>query len=356
VPRLCRTLAASFALSLAPAAAFAQTPAPAAAGTTPRYQLTVDSARHEVVITVGPYDVPSDSGVEDPMATMPMDDILSPIMTWPLRTAIRGYHLTVEDRTGRPLPRRLLHHYGVVDVDRRELLYSAVQNLIGGGAESDDVVLPRTVGVPLEAGHRLAVYFMWKNRSGHDLHGVFLRLRILWIAGNQRPPPRLVMPFWVDVNYHPGGTDVYDVPPGGCVRAYGFTLPSSGHLLALGGHLHAYGSSLRLEDAETGATIARVVARRDPDGTVRGMSRSIFGAFGEGPRLLAGHRYRVVATYDNPTPDTLRGMMGVVGGLFLPDDPGTWPALDPGAPTYIRGRDLRVWEAGMDAVGTATRR
>src|SRR5205807_491889 len=188
-------------------------------------------------------------------------------------------HLTVEDSAGRPLSRRLLHHYGVIDLDRRELAYPILHHLLGGGAESEGVVLPSTVGIPLEAGERLAIYFMWHNPAGHDLHGVYLRLRVPWIAGNQQPRPTLAMPFWLDVNLHIGGSDAFDVPPGGCTRTYAFTLPVSGHLLAASGHLHEFGSSIRLEDAETGAGIVRVVARRDPNGTVLSVSRKLFGIF-----------------------------------------------------------------------------
>ena len=338
------SIAIGIALALIPAAT-----APASTQVAPRYVVSVDSAHREIVITLGPYDVPADSGMEDHMDMPLMTDVLSPIMTWPMRTMIRGYRLTIEDSAGHPLSRRLLHHYGVVQLDRRELVYPALQNLIGGGAETDDVILPSTVGTPLEAGDRFAVYFMWKNRTGRPFHRVSLRIHLLWIAGNQQPRPTPVMPFWVDVNYHPGGSDTYDVPPGGDTRAYAFTLPVSGHLLVVGGHLHAYGSSMRVEDAETSQGIVRVTAHREPDGTVRHVSRKVFGFFGAGPHLIAGHRYLLVVSYDNPTTDTLRNIMGVLGGLFVPDDIAAWPPLDRTATLYIRGRELQSWEARVTA-------
>src|SRR5689334_1043835 len=324
------SLATYVALALAPCAVLAQN--------APRYAVSVDSTHREIMITLGPYDIPPDAGMDDAMAIMPTADVLSPIMTWPMRTAIHGYRLTVEDSAGHPLSRRLLHHYGIIDLDRRELVYPALQNLVGGGAETDDVVLPRTVGVPLEAGDRLAVYFMWKNHSGRAFHGVSLRFHLLLVDGNQLPRPTLVMPFWVDVNFHAGASDAYDVPPGGSTRTYAFTLPVSGHLLAASAHLHSYGSCVELEDAETGARIVRLVAQRDSDGTVRSISRKLFGVFGEGPRLRAGHHYLMTVSYDNPTPDTLRAIMGVLGGLFVPDNVAAWPPLDRTGPLYIRGR------------------
>lgn len=310
------------------------------------FQLNVDSAQREVVITLGPYHVASDSGMEGmTMADMQMADVLSPPFAWPLNTWVHGYHLTVEDSAGNPLPRRLLHHYGIIDFDRRELAYPVIQHLLGGGAETGDVVLPTTVGIPVTAGHRLAVYFMWHNAGGKDLDGVYLRLRILWIAGNQQPRPTLAMPFWLDVNYHAADSDEFAVPPGGCTQMYAFTLPVGGHLLAASGHLHEFGASVRLEDAETGDVIVRVVAHRDSNGTVREVSRKLFGIFGEGPHLEAQHRYLLVVSYENPTRDTLTGMMGLLGGLFVPDDLADWPALDRHDPTYLA--DLRFWENAL---------
>ena len=163
-------------------------------GVSASFQMIVDSAAREVVITIGPYHVPSDSGMEDMKMDMAMADVLSPRFAWPMNTWVRGYQLTVADSAGRPLSRRLLHHYGVLEFDRRELAYPAIQHLLGGGAETGDVVLPKTVGIPLAAGDRLAMYFMWHNAAGRDLDGVYLRLRIFWIAAISCRGPRWCSP------------------------------------------------------------------------------------------------------------------------------------------------------------------
>jgi len=326
------------ALGLVPGA-FAQTPA--------SMRITVDSARREVAIVLGPYHVASDAGMEDmpemDMGSMPR--IVSPRFAWPVTAWVRGFQVTVEDSLGHALPRRLLHHYGVLDFDRRELAYPVIQHLLGGGAETPDVTLPKTVGIPLAAGDRMAVYFMWHNMTGSDLDGVYLRLRVFWIAGNQLPRPTLAQPFWLDANWQVGVGNEFDVPPGGCSRTYTFELPLSGRLLAVSGHVHEHGRSVRLEDAESGDVIVQVVAHREADGTVRNVSRKLFGIFGDGPHLKAHHRYRLVVTYDNPTAEPLTGMMGLLGGLFVPDDMTAWPALDRRDPTYLV--DLNVWEARM---------
>jgi hypothetical protein len=138
----------------------------------------------------------------------------------------------------------------------------------------------------------------------------------------------------MDVNLTVGGSNTFDVPPGRSSKAYEFTLPMSGRLLGVGGHLHDYGSSVRLEDAETGKEITRVVAKRDPSGKVLGVSHELFAVRGEGLKLRGGHRYRVVGEYDNPTKQTIhQGAMAHMVGLFVPDDMSKWPAIDPNDPT-----------------------
>jgi hypothetical protein len=60
------------------------------------------------------------------------------------------------------------------------------------------------------------------------------------------------------------------------------------------------------------------------------MERHLFGVTGDGLRLKAGHRYRVVAVYDNPTPDTLvKGAMGSLVGIFAPRNLADWPRIEP---------------------------
>lgn len=315
----------------------------------PGFRLTIDSAHREAVIRLGPYHVPSDSGM-DMSTMMDMGDIMSPRFIWPMNVLVRSYELRILDSTGRLLPRRLLHHYGMMDWDRRELVYPVMFHAFAGGAESGDFALPTTVGVPFVAGNRMAFYFMWRNEGGRVYDGVFIEARLRWIPENQVPRPTPALPFFVDVNYHPGGASEFDDPPGGCTRTYAFTLGTSGRLLGLGAHLHQWGSSVRLEDAETGKVIGRMEARRDADGEVVSVSRKLYGVFGEGPHLEGGHRYLLVVSYDNPTRDTVHGVMGYLGGLFVPDDLRKWPVIDTANAEYLK--DLHGWESGLPGGST----
>src|SRR5207247_10147210 len=117
-----------------------------------------------------------------------------------------------------------------------------------------------------------------------------------------------------------------------------FSPPLSGHLLVVTGHLHDYGTLVKLVDAATGKTLVQVNAKRDSLGLVLSIPRKRLAIRGEGLSLTAGHRYRVVGVFDNPTRDTSYGAMAHMVGLFAPNHYREWPALD-SADLYYR-RDL----------------
>jgi hypothetical protein len=249
----------------------------------------------------------------------------------------RGFKYEIVDAKGNVLDRRLMHHMIMVNFDRRQLLYSAVERIAGAGSETDDASVPKTIGVPLSRGMDLGFYIMWHNESGQDLDGVYLKYTMLWTPTNQNPRPITSLPIYMDVNLTVGGSNTFDVPPGRSEKAYEFTLPVGGRLLGVGGHMHDYGSFVKLEDAESGKELARVNAKRDSTGKVLGMSRKLFGVSGEGLKLKPNHRYKVVGVYDNPTSETrTRGAMAHMVGLFVPDDMNQWPAVDKTDPTMRR--------------------
>lgn len=307
---------------------------PRPAGPPTHFAVSVDSSRHQLVLTLGPYDLPTEPDM--PMMDMQGMEDHSPRFLWPAETWLRAYQIRVTDAQGHALPARLLHHFALVDFDRRDLVYPVVDRVFGGGGETGDVSLPIGIAVRVPAGDHMGFYFMWHNETGADLNGVTLRISFSWTPRNEQPAPELIVPFWVDVNYHAGDDNTYSAPPGGVVKSWVFSFPVSGHLLAAGGHLHAWGAAIRLEDSTSGRVIADVGVDRAPNGELRKVSRQLFGIWGMGPHLEAGRRYRVVAVYDNPTDTTLTGLMGILGGLFSPDHPGEWPALDRSDSTYQR--------------------
>ncbi len=300
----------------------------------PPLKVTVDSARHEVVVISGPWKLVNMPPMDDHHMMMAMGNE-SPVQRfeWPVEGWFRGFRYDLVDANDNVLDRRIMHHMIMVNFDRRQLLYSAVERLAGAGAETEDASVPKTIGVPMTPGTKLGMYIMWHNETGKDLDAVYLRYRMAFTPKNQNPRPVSSLPIYMDVNLTVGGSNTFDVPPGKSSKAYEFTLPTSGRLLGVGGHLHDYGVSVRLEDAATNKEITRVVAKRDSAGRVLSVSRKLFGVSGDGLKLKGGHQYRVVGEYDNPTKTTAHGAMAHMVGLFVPEDMSKWPAVDPKDPT-----------------------
>lgn len=314
---------------------------PAARDTLPRSAHTtvaLDSAYREVVVTVGPFHVPQAMAMsEEEMMAMMMSqqDTVVGIFEWPRSAWFHGAKLEVVDGNGAHLPRRLLHHLNVMNFDRRQLVYPILERTFAFGQETEDMSVPASIGMPLLRGQHLGVVVMWNNQTGRDIDDAFVRLTFKLNPRNQWPQPMTVLPFFADVHMVAGGFDTLSVPPGGRVITWEFTVPIGGHLLAVSGHLHDHGRTVRLEDAATRDEIVTVESRRDSTGHVSGMSRALLALLTDGPHLQAGRLYRLVVTYDNPTGATLTGMMGMMGGIFAPDNPRAWPSIDVNDRDYL---------------------
>jgi hypothetical protein len=301
----------------------------------------VDPAKHAVVITLGPCVVPA-LGTMPGMSQMEMmghgpgHEDVRVHFRWPADVWMRSFDLKLFDRNHQRLDQpTTMHHMELLDFDRRQVIYPMVERVFGLGEETGSAKVPRSVGLPLDAGMDMALYVMWNNHTDRPLDGVTLQLTIDYSPRNIVPRPTVVLPFKADVNIHPGAGDAFDLPPGGGTKSAVFTMEVSGRLLAVGGHLHDYGKELRLEDAASGKVLARVQAIRRPDGTVTGVSHGLYGISGRGPHLIAGRQYRLVAVYQGSPSQPIRGAMGLMGGIIAPDDYSKWPPLDRTDPEYL---------------------
>lgn len=290
----------------------------------PQISISVDSAHNEVTVTAGPYDLPN---MPPEMAEMHMGTPQVLRFDWPIDGGLRGFNLSMQTEDGKPLPKSVIHHLIAVNFDRRQIVYQMVERLFGWGKETEPVMLPAGVGVPLAKGQHLGVYAMWHNDSGHDIHNAYLRMTLPYIPKSRLQNP--VLPMYVDVNNHIGGVTTFDIPPGKSTRAFEFEFPLSGRLIGIGGHLHDYGAAMRFEDAETGKVLVRLKSDRDKNGEISKVGRFIWGFHEEALPIEAHHKYRVVAEYENPTGKTIpQGGMGHINGVFSPDNMAEWPVLD----------------------------
>ncbi len=297
----------------------------------PRATVQVDSSRREVIVTAGPFDVSAmPPGMTHDEMEM-MEDHNTPLLRfeWPVAGWVRGFDVEVLDAGGKLIDRRIIHHLIGVNFDRRQLLYPAVERLFGIGRETGAMMAPRSIGIPMTPGTKLGMYMAWQNETGADLSGIQIRVKLSYSPTNLNPRPIDALPLYMDVNLTVGGSNTYDVPAGTSEKAYEFTMPVDGRLLGYSGHMHDYGVAVRLEDVESGRVLAKTDAKLNKDGTITGMSRSLPGVRGDGIRLRAGRKYRVVGVYNNPTGQTIANHgMAHISGVFAPDDFSKWPTLD----------------------------
>ena len=288
-------------------------------------RVRTDAERREIVVTVGPIEIPAATSYSHhpPEARMQFQ--------WPAAGWLRGYRIDLLDAEGRLLSRDMIHHAGVVNLDRRQLAYPLVERLVAAGRETRPVMLPESMGVPLVSGQKLLMYYALVNPSDRVMKGATLRFTVTWTPESTKTP-RSVFPVYLDANPRTaGGTRSFDLPPGVSVTSAEVKLPQSGRLRALGAHLHDYAVEMRLEDVVTGKVMARIKTKREPDGRLVSVQMTRFFFKLGGLRVKANHPYRVVAVYDNPTNHTISdGAMAFLVGPFIPDDVKLWPKVDSG--------------------------
>lgn len=260
--------------------------------------------------------------------------------SWPVTGWVRGARVELEDPTGTPLPQSRLHHVNILNYGRRQLVHPAIERLYAAGQESEPIMLPRTVGIPLSQGAELGFLAAFEPEALPERS--LVRIRMKWTPANTVPRPVDVFPVLVDVGFKVGGSPAYDLPPGPSSRQLEFELPLSGRALAVGAHLHEYGRAVQLDDVRTGKTLFSVKPRLDSAGRIVGMPVNLFGVTGRGRPLEQARRYRVTAVYDSPVSTGMRkdGAMGELAILFMPDRPEEWPTVDPSHPdiaTDLRG-------------------
>jgi len=315
--------------------------------TTPTLRVTVDSSRKEVVVTAGPFRIAHMPKEMDHGMMHEMAGTTTPLMkfTWPMEAWFRGFDIEVRDGQGRPLDPHLVHHLNVMNFDRRQLLYPAVERMVAAGSETGSVSVPKSIGIPMLPGYRLAMYAAWNNTSDADIPEAWLTIRLKWSPKNLAPRPEDVLPLYMDVSYD-RVTDSYDLPAGKSSKSYEFTMPLGGRLLAVGGHAHDYAEFVSLEEVASGKTIILLKAETNAQGILLKIPRKYYGVRGDGLKLVAGRTYRIRADYDNPTGKMIpNGAMGLLAGAFVPDNYADWPALNPEDP------DIQADIANLERIG-----
>ncbi len=265
--------------------------------------------------------------------------MLEPFRTfsWPIDGWLRSITMRITDGQGREVSSRLVHHLNVINLDRRQLMYAMPERVVALGQETGDISLPSSIGMRVKAGSHMGLVLMWHNMTATDYHDLTVTLTFEWMPTNMYPRPLDVWPVYLDV-VNPIGRPVdFDLPQGKQQFHAEFTMPISGRVLGVGGHLHDYGTGLVLTDVtdQKPREIVRLGTTLDSAMMIHGVERKFPGIRGAGLKLEKGHRYRLTASYDNTSGHYLKdGAMAHMILLFAPDDPAAWPTVDPDNPDW----------------------
>src|SRR5258706_14826687 len=117
-------------------------------------EITLDSARHTVVMRAGPFMAePAEHSEHYGHAGMIDSDDPVRRFTWPCDAWLRGFALRLEDAEGRELPLRWIHHRKVVNFARRQPGYPITLRLIPVLPQVGDSESPDSDGLPVSYGH-----------------------------------------------------------------------------------------------------------------------------------------------------------------------------------------------------------
>jgi hypothetical protein len=236
------------------------------------------------------------------------------------------------DEQGERLPTQVLHHLNLIAPERRELFSPIMLRIGAAGPETKPYALPFFLGYRVRPGDSLLVTAMLHNPTARDYRGVRLRVRLDFTPAARLVRPWSIQPMYLDVT-PPAGSHAFDLPPGRSMRRWEGRPAIPARLLAAGGHLHRYGTALRLEDVTTGQLIWEARPEEGDDGGVESMPTRYF--LPAGVLLHPDHRYRLTAEYDNPTGKVLvNGGMGALGGIVMPASDSGWPPAVRGDPVY----------------------
>src|SRR5260370_18800738 len=231
-PELCRLLAADPVV--VPASDDSAADDPTAA---PYLHLSVDARRHELLLDVGPVDLPSHAMAEHSR------ELVYQLTHLPFDAWVNGFRIELVDAHGPPVPRRVLHHIDTTRPTARDLFLPVSQRFVALGAETRPVSLPGWLArIPIHRGQPLLVSTMLHNPTATSYEGVRVRLILRYVPAR---PLLEVAGFRLDVMF-PTGPLEFDLPPGLTVRSWHGSPPVAARLLGIPGHLPHYAECVEL--------------------------------------------------------------------------------------------------------------
>jgi hypothetical protein len=293
------------ALALLPAQASAQLPLAVTSAPPPSHR--ADPALTTYVYRVGPFSI-------DGYQTLRRSDFVTPP---PVAGSIVGMDVRVVDPTGVEIPQSqlMLHHSvftnGGPDDQRTDgaCPQRAVrERFYGSSEELRPLTLPRGYGYPTSPADKWRMIWMAMNHRS-ERRAAYVEYRV---TVDPRPLTP-VKPYWLSVV--PCVSDPQYTVPGGrapgrvAKRSLTFTMPVSGRIVAIGGHLHGGSTGLiTSQPACANRTLAvnapTYAMPEDPLYAVRPLlhepdpKRISWSQWSDGWKVAAGDKLKVTALYD----------------------------------------------------------
>src|SRR6185503_1024256 len=139
----------------------------------PQLRIRVDSSSHQMLMELGPFDLPAHSGHLGGGGSPPPRSAVMPFDAW-----LHGYTIELVDGQNRKLPGSLIHHVNIIAPQRRELFSNIMLRIGAAGTETAPLKLPRVIGYHASAGDTVLVSSMLHNETMADYRGVTLRIRV----------------------------------------------------------------------------------------------------------------------------------------------------------------------------------
>jgi hypothetical protein len=287
--------------------------------------------RRTITLDLGPITIPTSSSYYEPAAPV------TAAATWGVNGWLKGFRMEMVDARGRPLDVPVLHHAALIAPGDRDLFGPMARRIVAFGQETAPIPFPRGLGYRVHPGDSLRLVAVLYNPLEVPIDGVRLRMTVDYALDRLDGERFPVLPFLMNAAGKRGYE--FDVPPGGAQQSWEWSPVVSGSIIALGGHLHTHAVAVLLEDVTEGKLLWRGEAIYGADGEIEGVTRKGFLRM---PRMRPDHVYRVTAVYENPTGETIRGAMGHVGGLFIPDRGAIIPAPDRGHSDYLADENISL--------------
>ncbi len=255
-----------------------------------------------------------------------------------------GFDWEIRNSAGEKLPDDLLHHMNIIDIDSRELFSPVARRIVAAGRETSSIEFPKIVGIPVTGGHRVWLVSMFGNPTGEDFTDAYLHVNLKYTLPEDGILPTMeVYTFYMDVTGFVGPKD-FPIPPGRSENEYTASPGADGKILGIGGHLHDYGTEIRLEDATEGEVIWAGTPIVNEQGRTTGVSKDLL-LTELGLDIYADHEYRIVVVHENPTEEYASdGGMGAIAGIMTVTGDGDWPELDSNDPDYLEDLENTLLE------------